>query len=78
MEANVLILKKELEEMKSQIESLTKANNELDIKVLKYEKRLSSFKEADTVTSENMDLLKRIDSLEKFIYDKGYDPSKIK
>ena len=78
VEENCLILKKDYDELNARIEKLEEENKQLSIENLKFKGRLSNVKEADNVTSENIDLLKRINSLEKFIYEKGYDPTKIK
>ena len=78
VEENYLVLKKEYDDLLAQVSKLEEENKELNIEILKYKGRLSNVKEADNVTSENIDLLKRINSLEKFIYDKGFDPTKVK
>ena len=78
VEANTLMLTKDVEDLKTQIDELTEENKTLKVQNLKYESRLSNIKEGDNVTSENVDLLKRINALEKFLYDKGFDPTKIR
>ena len=78
VEENCLMLQKEAGDLNSQVERLTEENKKLSIENLKFKGRLSNVVEADNVTKENLNLLKRIDSLEKFIYAKGFDPSKIK
>ena len=78
VESNCLMLKKDVDDLYLQINQLTEENKNLRVQNLKYETRLSNIKEGDNVTSENVDLLKRINALEKFLYDKGYDPTKIR
>ena len=78
VESNCLMLKKDIDDLYLQINQLTEENKNLKVENLKYETRLKNIKEVDNVTTENFDLLKRINALEKFIYDKGYDPTKIR
>ena len=78
MESNVLIDKKEIQNDKDKIASLEKENEELKISNSKYEGRLKDIKENDNVTVENIDLVKRINQLEKFLYQHGYVPDQIK
>ena len=70
VEGNALVYKSEIDELNKQIETLTKENKELSLANLKYESRLSNIKENDNVTSENVDLIKRINVLEKYLYYK--------
>lgn len=60
------------------IETLMEKNKNLEIELSKCKSRLKDIKETDSVNKDNIDLLKRINSLEKFIYEKGFDPSTIK
>lgn len=78
VEANVLMLKKDVNDLNKQISDLSEAKRKLEMDNIKYKSRLSNIKEGDNVTSENVELLKRINALEKFIYEKGFDPTKIK
>ena len=78
VETNILMLKKDVDDLKTQIDELSEENKKLKVQNLKYESRLSNIKEGDNVTSENVELLKRINALEKFLYDKGFDPTKIR
>lgn len=63
-------IEKEIGELKQ-----IKRDNEVEIARLK--KRLSSIQDDPNVSKENVSLLKRIDELEKALYKKGVDPSKI-
>ena len=78
VETNCLMLQKDVDDLYLQINQLTEENKTLKVQNLKYETRLKNIKEGDNVTSENVELLKRINALEKFLYDKGYDPTKIR
>lgn len=64
-------LEGEIKKLKDQIKNQ-------DIEIAKYKKRLEGIKDGTNVTSENIDLLKKISSYEKVLYSKGIDPNKIK
>lgn len=49
-----------------------------DIEIAKISKRIEGIKNATNVSSDNINLLQRISALEKALYLKGVDPSKIK
>lgn len=78
IESNALISKNEIDELKNQLKEYKAKNKQLEIENASFKSRLSNIKESDNVTKDNVALLKRINSLEKFIFEKGFDPSKIK
>ena len=78
VESNCLMLQKDVDDLNAQINDLTEENKKLKVENLRYQSRLSNIKEGDMVTSENVELLKRINALEKFLFDKGFDPTKIR
>ena len=78
VEANYLMEKKEIDGYKDRIEALEKENEDLKITISKYEARLKDIKDTDVVTTDNIDLIKRINVLEKFLFQHGYMPDKIK
>ncbi len=58
-----------------------KQNDELrkkDVEIAKISNRLGGINNRANVSQENMNLLKRIDLLERALYKKGVDPTKIK
>ncbi len=58
-----------------------KQNDEIrskDLEIAKISKRLEGIDNRSNVSNENMTLLKRIDALERALYKKGVDPTKIK
>ena len=74
-----------IQEYSKRIENLTiKCNNlekslrEKDMKIARLENQLPSLSNDTKVSRENINLLKRIDALEKALYNLGEDPSKIK
>lgn len=50
----------------------------LEIEVAKYKKRFEGIPDNVNVTSENINLLKKIAAYEKVLYQHGIDPKKIK
>ena len=77
MEENQLVETKEYDSMIQKINSLEEENQRLRLENERMNLRVKNIKNADNVTSENVNLLKRIDALERFIFDKGFDPNKI-
>ncbi len=49
-----------------------------DIEIAKISKRIEGIKDSTNVSSENIELLQRISALEKALYLRGVDPSRIK
>lgn len=78
VEANKLLEAKEIENLENKINDLEKKNEILEIELNKYKARLKDIHENDNVTTENIDLVKRINQLEKFLYNHGYMPEQIK
>lgn len=54
-----------------------KARN-LELENSKLNARLKGIKPGDSVTTDNIDLLQRINYLENFLYSQGYDVKKLK
>lgn len=78
VEANYLVERRDIDSLQETIKKLEQENGELQILVNKYESRLKDIKDSDQVTVDNIDLIKRINQLEKFLYHHGYVPSDIK
>jgi DivIVA domain-containing protein len=73
IEAKDYISKLEGEIKKSRDEIRSK-----DIEIAKINKRIAGIKDKTNVSSENIELLQRIDLLERALYSRGIDPTKIK
>ena len=78
VENNYLTSKEELDSLNKSIEKLKKEKQDLEIELGKYKERFANIKEGDNVTTDNMDLLKKINKYETFIYKMGYNPKTIK
>lgn len=70
--------KEYIAQLESDIKKMRDELRKKDVEIAKYEKRFEGIKSQTNVTSENIDLLKRINQLEKALYARGLDPSKIK
>lgn len=78
IESNVLASKEEIDSLEKKINKLELENHKLEIELGKYKERFANIKESDNVTHDNMDLLKKINKYETFIYKMGYNPQTIK
>ena len=78
IEANYLMKKEEIDALNAKVEQLNKEKQKLEIELGKYKERFSNIKASDTVTSDNIDLIKKINKYETFIYKLGYNPHTIK
>ena len=78
VETNCLVETTEIDSLKAKITALEKELENLKIENEKYASRLKDINENDNVTVDNIDLVKRINVLEKFLYQHGYIPSQIK
>ena len=78
VEANFLVERRDIENLRDKINRLEKENGDLKILVKSYEGRLKDIKDTDVVTIDNIDLVKKINRYEKFLYQHGYMPDDIK
>ena len=78
IESNYLLSKTEVENMKKKIETLEKNKKELELEVGRYKAKYSNIKPTDNVTDDNINLIKRINTLEKFLWQNGFNPNTIK
>ena len=78
VEANKLLLKQEYENLIKKIEELEKENKNLAIELQKYKNRFANLKEDDDVNLNNINLIKKIRSYEKYLWHIGVNPQTIK
>ena len=78
LERNEILLKEELEDLMKKITELTEDKKQLEIELSKYKSRFQNIKVSDNVTTENIELLKKINVYEKALYERGIDPTKLK
>ena len=78
VEANFLVERRDIENLRDKINRLEAENNDLKIKVSQYEGRLKDIKDTDVVSMDNIELIKKINRYEKFLYQHGFIPDNIK
>ena len=78
VEANYLLGKSELDRLNSRIKSLEEANKNLEIEIGSYKLKNKNLKPTDAVTDDNINLIKRINALETFLWRNGFNPNEIK
>lgn len=70
--------KEYIAKLESDIKKYRDEIREKDIELSKVTKRIEGIKDNQNVSTENMDLLQKIDAYERVLYSKGIDPTKIK
>ena len=78
IEENYLIEKNELDQLKEENADLQKQLDEVKVENSKYKDKFGNIKNSNVVSSENINNLKKIAAYEKFLFNHGYDPTKIK
>ena len=78
VEANVLVLRKEYELLVEKNKTLEKEKRDLEIEVERYKARFTNINPSDNVTTDNIELVRRINALEKFLWAHGFNPDTIK
>ena len=78
VEGNFLVERRDIENLREKINKLESENEELKIKVSKYESRLKDIKDSDVVSMDNIELIKKINRYEKYLYQHGIIPESIK
>ncbi len=77
-ETRVVQLESKLKENQALLEGKISECSKLQVENVKLKNKLQKIEPLNNVSSDNLDLLRRIDSLEKALYKLGEDPSKIK
>ena len=78
VESNYLATESEIEGMKKRIATLEKEKADLEIELGKYKTKYAKIKPTDNVTDDNINLIKRINTLETFLWQNGFNPHNIK
>ena len=78
VEANVLVLKNEYENLVNKNRNLEQEKRKIEVELEKYKAKFTNIKSSDNVTTDNIELVRRINVLEKFLWANGYNPDTIK
>ena len=78
IEENELLGREEIDALKEEMEKLKKENYELTVENGLLKNKTASIKDGQGVTRDNLDLLRRIDKLEKLCYEHSIDISSVK
>lgn len=78
VEANLLLKQSDIDALNKKIEELESKVKVLEIENNKYKSKVKNMMDDDTVNFDNIDLKKRINSLELYLYKHGVDPNTIK
>ena len=77
-ETSMKYLNSKCEKLSTKCVNLEVKVNSLELENAKLQNQRPSLKNDKNVSRENVNLLKRIDALEKALYQRGVDPSRIK
>ena len=78
VEENVLMTEEENKRLLNKIKELEQKNQSLEIEIGKYKTKYAKIKPTDNVNDDNINLIKRINTLETFLWQNGFNPSSIK
>ena len=78
VEQNLLLSQSEMDVLNRKIARLEEDKKGLELELGRYKTKYSNIKPTDNVTDDNLDLLKRINTLERFLWQNGYNPDNIK
>ena len=78
VEANSLVIAKEYEQLKEKNKALEKEKRNLEVELEKYKARFANIKSGENVTMDNIEYIRRISVLEKYLWAHGFNPDTIK
>ena len=78
VENNYLMGKSEIEQLNNRIRILEDNNKNLEIELGKMKAKYQNVKPTDNVNDDNINLIKRINTLERFLWRNGFNPNNIK
>ena len=78
VETNYLLTKSEYENLQKRVSTLETDKHNLEIELGRLKSKYSKIKPTDEVTDDNINLIKRINTLETFLWQNGFNPNNIK
>ena len=78
IESGKILSESEYNEIHNRLMELEEKVKTLEIENASFRAKFGNIKQSDNVTTDNINLIRRINALEKFIFQIGYDPTKIK
>ena len=78
VESSTLVVTKEYENLLQKNKVLEAEKRKLEVELEKYKAKFANIKSADGVTTDNIELVRRISVLERFLWANGYNPDTIK
>ena len=78
VEANALVNKKELDDLKQKNRNLEQEKRNLEVELEKYKAKVANINPGDSVNTDNIELVKRNNVLERFLWAHGFNPDTIK
>ena len=78
VEANVVVPLKEYESLTNKNKVLESEKRKIEVELERYKARFTNIKSSDNVTTDNIELVRKINALEKFLWAHGYNPDTIK
>ena len=78
MERNTIVNTKEYNTLLNKCKTLEKQKRDLEVELEKYKSRFDNIKSTDNVTSDNIDLLRKLNLYEKYLWAHGVNPDTIK
>ena len=78
VEKNMLLKKKQYDDLLKQFHETKEQKDKLEIKNRSYEDKLKDINDTSKVTIDNIDLIKKSDRYERFLWKQGINPNNIK
>lgn len=78
VEQNYLLSQAEVDIMRKKVSTLEQEKRNLEIELGRYKTKYSNVKPTDNVNDNNIELIKRINLLERFLWQNGFNPNNIK
>ena len=78
VESNIVVPQKEYENLINKNKLLESEKRKIEVDLERYKARFTNIKSSDNVTTDNIELVRKINALEKFLWAHGFNPDTIK